>query len=185
VHLDIRKLGRFSQVGHRISGDRRQRTPGIGWEFVHVCIDDWSRVVYRVAYAEVLPDERSVTVVGFLRRALSWFHRRGVRVERILTDNGSAYRSRLLAAVCRARHLGQRFTRSYTPRTNGKAERFIQTLLREWAYRLAYASSAHRGGRRSHAGCTTIIGIGATARSADNPPINRVVSPDNLLRLHS
>jgi transposase InsO family protein len=179
VHLDTKKLGRIGQVGHRITGDRRTRTRGIGWEFVHVCIDDCSRA----AYVEVLPDERSVTVVGFLRRALTWFARRGVMVQRILTDNGNAYRSRLMAAVCRARRLGQRFTRPYTPRTNGKAERFIQTLLREWAYAIPYASSAQRTaalGRwlhyynwhRRHSGLN------------GHPPISRVVPLDDLLRLH-
>jgi transposase InsO family protein len=180
LHLDIKKLGRIGQVGHRITGDRRSRVRGIGWEFVHVCIDDCSRV----AYAEVLPDERSVTVVGFLRRALAWFARRGVVAQRILTDNGNGYRSHLMAAICRARQLRQRFTRPYTPRTNGKAERFIQTLLREWAYAVAYPSSVHR--------------TAALARwlhyynwhrphSAVNrqPPISRVVTQDDLLRLHS
>jgi transposase InsO family protein len=180
LHLDTKKLGRIGQVGHRITGDRRARTRGIGWEFVHVCIDDCSRV----AYVEVLPDERSVTVVGFLRRALTWFARRGVVVQRILTDNGNAYRSRLMAAVCRARLLGQRFTRPYTPRTNGKAERFIQTLLREWAYRMPYASSAQRTAvltrwlhyynwHRPHSALN------------GQPPISRVVSQDDLLRLHT
>jgi transposase InsO family protein len=180
LHLDTKKLGRIGQIGHRLSGDRRVRTRGIGWEFVHVCIDDCSRV----AYAEVLPDERSLTVVGFLRRALTWFARRGVAVQRILTDNGNAYRSRLMAAVCRARHVGQRFTRPYTPRTNGKAERFIQTLLREWAYRIPYMSSAQRTAalarwlhyynwHRRHSALT------------GQPPINRVVSRDDLLRLHN
>ena len=180
LHLDIKKLGRFEQVGHRITGDRRQRTRGLGWDFVHVCIDDCSRV----AYAEVLPDERSVTVAGFLRRALTWFGRRGVRAQRILTDNGSAYRSRLLAAICRARHLGQRFTRPYTPRTNGKAERFIQTLLREWAYGVAYASSAQRAAALArwlhhynwHRRHSALNG---------QPPIRRVVASDDLLRLHN
>ena len=180
LHLDIKKLGRIGQVGHRITGDRRTRMRGIGWEFVHVCIDDCSRV----AYVEVLPDERSVTVVGFLRRALTWFARRGVAGQRILTDNGNAYRSRLMAAICRARHLGQRFTRPYTPRTNGKAERFIQTLLREWAYRVPFASSAQR---------TTALTRWLhyynwhRRHSALNgqPPISRVVCPDDLLRLHN
>lgn len=180
LHLDVKKLGRIGQVGHRITGDRRFRTRGIGWEFVHVCVDDCSRV----AYVEVLPDERSVTVAGFLRRALTWFGRRGVKVQRILTDNGSAYRSRLLAAVCRARQLGQRFTRPYTPRTNGKAERFIQTLLREWAYGLAYPSSPHRTAALArwihhynwHRPHSALSG---------QPPISRVVvGEDDLLRLH-
>jgi transposase InsO family protein len=180
LHLDIKKLGRIGQVGHRITGDRRTRMRGIGWEFVHVCVDDCSRV----AYVEVLPDERSVTVAGFLRRALTWFRGRGVQVRRILTDNGSAYRSRLLAALCRARQLRQRFTRPYTPRTNGKAERFIQTLLRECAYRVAYASSAQRtealsrwlhyyNWHRPHSALNR------------QPPISRVVGQDDLLRLHS
>jgi transposase InsO family protein len=180
LHLDIKKLGRFGQVGHRITGDRRLRTRGVGWEFVHVCIDDCSRV----AYVEVLPDERAVTVVGFVRRALTWFARRGVIARRVLTDNGSAYRSHLMAAVCRARKLSQRFTRPYTPRTNGKAERFIQTLLREWAYRVAYPSSAYRTAvldrwlhyynwHRRHSALN------------GNPPISRVVSQDDLLRLHT
>lgn len=180
VHLDIKKLGRIGGIGHRITGDRRQRTRGIGWEFVHVCIDDCSRL----AYAEVLPDERAVTVVGFLRRALTWYARRGVIAERILTDNGAAYRSRLMAAVCRARHLGQRFTRPYTPRTNGKAERFIQTLLREWAYRVPYPSSAHRTAMLErwlhyynwHRHHSALNG---------QSPISRAVGQDDLLRLHS
>jgi transposase InsO family protein len=181
LHLDTKKLGRIGQIGHRITGDRRQRTRGIGWEFVHVCIDDCSRV----AYVEVLPDERSVTVAGFLRRALTWFGRRGVMVQRILTDNGSAYRSRLLAALCRARQLAQRFTRPYTPRTNGKAERFIQTLLREWAYAVAYPSSAHRTVALAH---WLHYYNWHRRHSALNgqPPISRViVGQDDLLRLHS
>jgi transposase InsO family protein len=180
LHLDIKKLGRFGQVGHRITGDRRQRTRGLGWEFVHVCIDDCSRV----SYVEVLPDERSVTVAGFLRRALTWFRRRGITVQRILTDNGSAYRSRLLAAVCQAQHLGHRFTRPYTPRTNGKAERFIQTLLREWAYAAAYPSSARRTATLPH---WLHYYNWHRRHSALNgqPPISRLVSQDDLLRLHS
>jgi len=179
VHLDTKKLGRIGRVGHRITGDRRSRVRGIGWEFVHVCIDDCSRA----AYVEVLPDERAVTVVGFLRRALTWFARRGVIVQRILTDNGNAYRSHLMAAVCRARRLSQRFTRPYTPRTNGKAERFIQTLLREWAYAMPYACSAHRTAALArwlhyynwHRRHSALNG---------QPPISRVVPQDDLLRLH-
>jgi transposase InsO family protein len=113
---------------------------GIGWEFVHVCLDDCSRL----AYAEVLRDEPSVTVAGFLRRAVAWFARRGVVAQRVLSDNGSAYRSRLVAAACEALALGHRFTRPYTPSTNGKAERFIQTMLAEWAYGRIYGSSSER-----------------------------------------
>jgi transposase InsO family protein len=180
LHVDIKKLGRIDGIGHRITGDRRHRARGVGWEFVHVCLDDCSRL----AYAEVLPDEQSVTVAGFLRRALTWFARRGVVAQRVLRDNGSAYRSRLVAATCQALALVHRFTRPYTPRTNGKAERFIQTLLREWAYAIAYPSSAHRTAalarwlhyynwHRPHS---------ALHRQ---PPISRVVAPDDLLRLHT
>jgi transposase InsO family protein len=180
LHVDTKKLGRIDGIGHRITGDRRRRARGIGWEFVHVCLDDCSRL----AYAEVLSDEQSVTVAGFLRRAVAWFARRGVLAQRVLSDNGSAYRSRLVAAACQALELGHRFTRPYTPRTNGKAERFIQTLLREWAYVVAYPSSAHRNTaldrwlhyynwHRPHSALTR------------QPPISRVVSQDDLLRLHS
>jgi transposase InsO family protein len=180
LHVDIKKLGRIDGIGHRITGDRRRRARGIGWEFVHVCIDDCSRL----AYAEVLSDEQSITVAGFLRRAVAWFARRGVQAQRVLSDNGSAYRSRLVAATCQALELGHRFTRPYTPRTNGKAERFIQTLLREWAYAVAYSSSAHR---------TAALGRWLhyynwhRSHSALNrqPPISKVVGRDDLLRLHT
>jgi transposase InsO family protein len=180
VHVDIKKLARIGGVGHRITGDRRRSVRGLGWEFVHVCIDDCSRL----AYAEVLGDERSVTVAGFLRRAVAWFARRGVVTQRVLSDNGSAYRSHLVAAACHALALSHRFTRPYTPRTNGKAERFIQTLLREWAYAIAYPSSVQRtialdrwlhyyNWHRRH-----------TALN-HQPPISRLLGQDNLLRLHS
>jgi transposase InsO family protein len=180
LHVDIKKLGRIGAIGHRITGNRRQRVRGIGWEFVHVCIDDCSRL----AYAEVLADERGLTVAGFLRRAVTWFARRGIVAQRVLSDNGSAYRSRLVAAACQALELSHRFTRPYTPRTNGKAERVIQTLLREWAYAVAYSSSAHRTAalarwlhyynwHRPH-----------TALNRQ-PPISRVVGRDDLLRLHT
>jgi transposase InsO family protein len=144
VHLDVKKLGRFREAGHRVTGHRRQdRSRGIGWEFVHVCIDDRSRV----AYVEILPDEKGASVEAFTRRALRWFHKRGVRVQRILTDNGSGYLSRRFRALCeqmRVRHLR---TQPYRPRTNGKAERFIQTVLREWAYARPYRTSNQRARR--------------------------------------
>jgi transposase InsO family protein len=140
VHLDVKKLACFRRIGHRITGDRRQGSEGAGWEFVHVAVDDASRL----AYVEVLPDERRQSVTGFLVRALRWFKRQGIRVERVMTDNGSGYVSRLFRKVCRLLHLRHIRTRPYTPKTNGKAERFIQTLLREWAYALPYRSSDSR-----------------------------------------
>ena len=140
VHLDIKKLARFRRIGHRITGNRRQGSEGAGWEFVHVAVDDASRL----AYVEILPDEKRQSVTGFLVRALRWFKRQGVRVERVMTDNGSGYVSRLFRKVCRLLRLRHIRTRPYTPKTNGKAERFIQTLLREWAYALPYRSSASR-----------------------------------------
>jgi transposase InsO family protein len=140
VHLDIKKLARFRRIGHRITGDRRHGSEGAGWEFVHVAVDDASRL----AYVEVLPDEKRQSVTGFLVRALRWFKRQGVRVERVMTDNGSGYVSRLFRKVCRLLRLRHIRTRPYTPKTNGKAERFIQTLLREWAYALPYRSSDSR-----------------------------------------
>lgn len=140
LHLDIKTLGRIGQVGHRIHGQRRRCTRGIGWEHVHVCIDDASRV----AYVEVLPTLTQVDAVGFLERAVAWFAARGIRSERVLTDNGSAYLSRAFATACTRLGLAHKRTRAYRPRTNGKAERFIQTLLREWAYRRPYATSGRR-----------------------------------------
>ena len=140
VHLDVKKLGRIGRVGHRITGNRRTRVRGIGWEFVHMAIDDASRL----AYVEVLGDEGGVTTTKFLWRALAWFRRHGIRVQRLLTDNGNGYVSDRLARLRRSAGLRHRRTRPYTPRTNGKAERFIQTLLREWAYRRPYPTSAQR-----------------------------------------
>jgi transposase InsO family protein len=151
VHIDVKKLGRIVVPGHAITGNRRQRAPRIsidhnhkrgtaGWEFVHVAIDDHSRL----AYAEVLGDERASTAVGFLRRALEFFARHGVRVERVMTDNGSAYRAHQHRLACQRLALKHLFTRPYRPRTNGKAERFIQTLTREWAKARLYANSTER-----------------------------------------
>jgi transposase InsO family protein len=140
LHLDIKPLSRIRGVGHRIHGDRAQRRRGVGYEYVHVAIDDATRV----AYVEVRHSQRQRACAAFLRTAVAWFRRRGVTIRRVLTDNGSGYRSRVFAGVCRTWQLRHRFTRPYTPRTNGKAERFIQTLLREWAYRRPFLSSAHR-----------------------------------------
>ena len=140
IHLDVKKLGRIKRIGKRIHGDRSVRSRGAGWEYVHVCVDDHSRV----AYVEVLEDEKGVTAAGFLRRAVAWYARLGVRVERALTDNGSCYLSGDYRGACDELGVTPKRTRPYRPRTNGKAERFIQTLLREWAYAKPYRTSAWR-----------------------------------------
>jgi transposase InsO family protein len=142
IHIDTKKLGRIDGLGHRITADRRGQSAkrGTGWEYLHVAIDDAARL----AYSEILPSERKADAVGFLDRACSWFVRHGVAVKAVMTDNGSAYRShdfRDTLAAARLRHLR---TKPYTPRTNGKAERFIQTALREWAYARPYISSSER-----------------------------------------
>jgi len=142
IHIDIKSLGKIDGVGHRITGDRtgQSRNRGIGWDHLHVAIDDASRL----AYTEILPSLGQEDATGFLRRALAWYARQGVAVQRVMTDNGSAYRSRLFAKALQdagAKHIR---TRPYTPRTNGKAERFIQTSLREWAYAKPYQSSDQR-----------------------------------------
>jgi transposase InsO family protein len=140
VHIDSKKLGRIDGIGHRITGDRRDTRRGAGWECLHVCIDDASRL----AYTEILPDEKKESAVVFLERALAWFARSGVAVERVMTDNGSAYRSKAFRAACAKAGLRHIRTRPYTPRTNGKAERFIQTVLRECAYARPFHSSQER-----------------------------------------
>ena len=140
VHLDVKPLGRIARVGHRIHGDRRTRVKGIGWEYAHVAVDDHSRV----AYVEVLPDQTGVTTAAFLRRTIGWFARRGVRISRVLTDNGGNYRSQPFHVVATRQGVRLKRARPYRPQTNGKAERFIQTLIREWAYVRPYASSARR-----------------------------------------
>lgn len=140
LHLDVKKLGKIHGVGHRISGDRRHRARGIGWEYAHVAIDDASRV----AYAEVLENERAPATADFLRRAVDFFASVGVEVRAVLTDNARVYQSRLFTQLCTQLEIARSRTRPYRPRTNGKAERFIQTLQREWAYGLAFPSSAER-----------------------------------------
>ena len=151
VHIDVKKLGRILRPGHRVTGDRRSQTKNTytpdgrrigdaGWESVHVCVDDHSRL----AYAEVLADEKAVTAAGFLRRAVAFYAAHGIQVERVMTDNGAPYRSQLHANICRELGLRHLRTQPYRPRTNGKAERFIQTLLREWAYGRWFNTSAER-----------------------------------------
>ena len=140
VHIDVKKLGRIGRPGHRVNGDRRTRSRGIGWEYVHVAVDDATRL----AYVEVLDNEQAVTAVGFLRRAVAHFGDHGIRIEGVMTDNGSAYVSIAHALACRALGLRHLRTRPYRPRTNGKAERFIRTMLGGWAYGAIYHTSAQR-----------------------------------------
>jgi transposase InsO family protein len=140
VHVDVKKLGRIGRPGHRVNGDRRTHSRGVGWEYVHVAIDDATRLVY----VEVLEDEKAVTAVGFLGRAIAHFAAFGIRVERLITDNGNAYRSAIHALACKALGIKHLRTRPYRPRTNGKAERFIRTLLGGWAYGAIYRNSDER-----------------------------------------
>ena len=181
LHLDIKKLGRIVRPSHRVTGDRRDSVEGAGWEYVHVAIDDHSRI----AFSAIYPDETQASVLAFLHAALAYYARLGIRFKAILTDNGPAYRSRALAEACRALALKHRFTRPYTPRTNGKAERFIQTALREWAYARTYQNSQQRSQElrpwlhqynwhRPHAS----LGL--------SPPISRSgLDDNNLLRHHN
>lgn len=186
IHLDIKRLGRFERVGHRITGERagqsnpRGRGQGYGWEYVHVCIDDNSRL----SFSQIHPDEKAVSAVAHLKAAVDWYADLGVRVSRVMTDNGSCYTSRAFAKACKDLELKHIRTKPYTPKTNGKAERFIQTALREWAYARAYRTSAQRAEflpiwshmynwHRPHGGIN------------DQTPISRLaLNRDNLLRHH-
>jgi len=183
IHIDIKKLGRFNKVGHRITGDRhgQSNSRGVGWEFVHVCIDDHSRL----GFADIRVNEKKESAIAFLKAALAWYASLGITIERVMTDNGSCYRSKAFGKACAALRVRHIFTRPYTPKTNGKAERFIQSSLREWAYARAYQSSRHRATElpywlhhynwhRPHAGIK------------GNTPISRSgLDVNNLLRLHS
>ena len=181
LHVDVKKLGRFIRPGHRIHGDPRTRVKGVGWEYVHVAIDDASRV----AYAEVLRDERGTTSAGFLRRAVGYFARYGVRIERVMTDNGPAYLSRRHAQQCARLMLKHLRTRPYRPCTNGKVERMIQTLLREWAYTLPYPSSAKRA-RALKPWLAYYNRQRPHASLGHMPPFSRLPSPlNNVVRHHS
>jgi transposase InsO family protein len=143
IHIDTKKLGKIAGLGHRITGRRSgmvNRHRGIGWEYLHVAVDDASRL----AYTEILPDERKASAIAFLGRALAWFARHGVKIERIMTDNGSAYRSHAFRDACARASVRHLRTRPYTPCTNGKAERFLQTVMRECAYAHAFRSSGER-----------------------------------------
>jgi len=184
IHIDIKKLGKIGSVGHRITGRRTgvvNRNLGIGWEFVHVCIDDQSRI----AFSRVMKDERKASAVAFLKACIAYYAGLRIKVERVMTDNGSCYLSGAFAKACKRLGLKHIRTRPYTPKTNGKAERFIQTSLREWAYARAYNSSDERTAElprwlhrynwhRPHGSIGSI------------PPISRLgLAGNNLLRLHS
>ena len=182
LHIDIKKLGRFSRTGHRITGDRKGQssTRGVGWEYVHVCVDDHSRI----AFTRIMPNEKKESATAFLKAAVAYYKSLGVIVQRIMTDNGSCYRSKKFAKACNKLNIKHLKTRPYTPRTNGKAERFIQTALREWAYARAYQTSDQRAKdlpifthqynwHRPHGSLNA------------NTPISRLgLKRDNLLRLH-
>jgi len=137
IHIDTKKLGRFQRLGHRVTGDRHHRIEGVGWDYLHVCVDDASRL----AYVEVYPNELPYSAACFLIHAVRFFDDHNVQVQRVMTDNGNPYRSKIFAKLCRRLRLDHKRTRPYTPRTNGKAERFIQTLIRQWAYQRPYPSS--------------------------------------------
>ena len=144
IHFDIKQLARIVRTGHRVTGHRQHdHSPGAGWEFLHIAIDDHSRL----AFAQLLPDQTARSAILFLHAALAFFAKHGIQVQRIYSDNGSCYRSRAMRAAAAMLGLKHRFTRPYTPKTNGKAERFIQTSLREWAYAHAYAHSDQRAAR--------------------------------------
>ena len=141
LHLDTKKLARITRgPGHRVHGDRSRRVKGAGWENAHAAVDDHTRL----AFVEVLPDEGQHSVTDFLRRSVAWYAEQGIRIERVLTDRGSGYRSRLFNDACRELDIRHLYTRPYTPKTNGKVERFIQTLARKWAYAKSYSSSKRR-----------------------------------------
>ena len=182
LHIDIKKLGRFAVPGHRATGTRQNcRNQGAGWDFVHVAIDDHSRI----AFSQIRPDEKTSSAIAFLEAAVAYYRSLGVVIERVMTDNGSCYKSHDFAAACRRLKVRHIRTRPYTPRTNGKAERFIQTALREWAYARTYANSRERSSElpiwlhrynwhRPHGSLNS------------RPPVSRLpLSEDNLLRFHS
>jgi len=183
LHIDIKKLGKFNRMGHRVTGDRKMPAymRGMGWEYVHVCVDDHSRL----AFTQVLESERKECAVAFLKEAVAWYRQLGITIERVMTDNGACYRSKAFNRLCKAMGIRHIYTKPYTPKTNGKAERFIQSSLREWAYAQAYNTSDqrkielpywvhHYNWHRPHAGIKK------------KTPISRSgMNVNNLMRLHS
>ena len=183
IHLDIKRLGKFERTGHRITGDRtgQSNSRGIGWEYVHICIDDASRL----SFTQIFPDEKAVSAVAHLKAAVKWYASMGVKVVRVMTDNGSCYKSRAFRAACAELGLRHIRTKPYTPKTNGKAERFIQTALREWAYARAYDTSDQRA---ADLPVWTHLYNWHRPHSAlkSKPPISRLgLDWNNLLRFHS
>jgi transposase InsO family protein len=140
VHFDIKRLARIRRPGHRVTGDRRKESRGVGWEYLHIAIDDHSRI----AFSAILPDQSHQSAMRFFLMARAYYARFGISIRRVLTDNGSCYKHWLFRSLLHRQHVKHRFTRPYTPRTNGKAERFIQTALREWAYARSYLHSMER-----------------------------------------
>ena len=183
IHIDIKTLGRFDKAGHRVTGDRRRQSNsrGVGWEYVHVCVDDASRI----AFTAIHRDQKATSAVTFLTQAVAYYTSLGITVTRVMTDNGSCYKAYLFAAACKAMGLRHVRTRPFTPRTNGKAERFIQTSLREWAYARAYTSSDQRAAELPH--WTHMYNWHRPHGSLNSkPPISRLgLTQDNLLRLRT
>ena len=182
IHIDIKRLGRFERVGHRITGDRtgQSNSRGVGWEYVHVCVDDASRT----AFTDIFPDQKAVSAIAFLKACIAYYKSLGVSVKRVMTDNGSCYTSKAFARACKRLKIKHIRTKPYTPKTNGKAERFIQTALREWAYARAYLTSQHR---KIHLPQWTHMYNWHRPHSSlkAKTPISRIINNrDNLLRLH-
>jgi transposase InsO family protein len=181
LHLDIKKLARFHSPGHRIHGDHKRHSKGVGWEYVHVAIDDHSRI----AFSHILANEQGASAAAFLEAALAWYAQLGIRIRAVLTDNGPCYQSDAFRRLCRQHGIRHRRTRPYTPRTNGKAERFIQTALREWAYARAYD---HSDQRAQHLPCWLYQYNCHRPHASLNhaPPISRSgLDRNNLLRHHN
>jgi len=180
LHIDIKKLGRIERPSHRVTGDRTDRSRGAGWEFLFVAVDDHARIGFTAMH----PDEKTGSAIAFLRSAVTYYAKLGVTIRRLLTDNGSAFRSKAFVQACRELGIAKCYTRPYRPQTNGKAERFIQSALREWAYGFTYQRSAERTAALDY--CTHHYNwhrphqrIGGVA------PISRLLeSQDILLTLH-
>lgn len=187
LHIDIKKLGKFNKIGHRITGDRRGQSnqrphgkKGPGWEYVHVCVDDASRI----AFSQIKIDEKQQSAIAFLKAPVAYYKSLGVPVTRVMTDNGSCYKSRAFARACKRLRLKHIRTKPYTPKTNGKAERFIQTALREWAYARAYETSEQRAIELPHWIHRYNWHRPHGSLKAQTPISRLSLAENNLLRLH-